>query len=193
MGEFFIVATFSSAVLFVFPLYVSIDAHLDLKENKCCFYIGLYRHVKILGGYGRLEKDGIALHLTKKKAIFIHYGNMADTRKKFEITKGFQLVQFHQTIETGGANSMFSIVLGAVNSALTGSIFSVLQTRHPFLSLKNNLLLTNRSELKVTFHGEVVFNGIVIATTLIKKISEAIIIWIRTKKSTAFWKKRRNV
>ena len=192
MGEFFIISAFVGTLLFLLPLYVTLEAHVDVKENKCWFHIALYRHLKILGGYGQLAKDGIALHITKKKAIFIPYAQMGDTRKKFEITQGFQLLRFHQIIETGGAESIYGIMLGAVSNSISGSVFSVLQTKYPFLSLKNNLLLTNRAELKVTLQSEVVFNGLVVAVALTKKLLEALINWIRTKKSTASWKKRRN-
>ncbi|MDE6412155.1 MAG: hypothetical protein K2L02_06505 [Clostridia bacterium] len=192
MGEFFIVSAFVGTLFFLLPLYVGVEAHVDVRENKCWFRIGLYRFIKILGGYGQLGKDGIALHITKKKAIFIPYAKMADTRKKFEITQGFQLLRFHQIIETGGAESIYGIMLGAVSNSIAGSVFSILQTKYPFLSLKNNLLLTNKTELKVTLQSEVVFNGLVIAVALTKKLLEALINWIRTKKSTASWKKRRS-
>ena len=193
MSEFFIVFAFVSALLFVLPLYVSVDAHLDVKENKCWFNIGLYRHIKVLGGYGQMTKDGIALHITKKKAVFIPYAKMADTRKKFEITQGFQPTRFHQIIETGGADSIYGIMLGTLSSTVSGTVFSVLQTKHPFLSLKNNLLLTNRAQLKITLQSEVVFNGLVLAVAITKKLLEALIKWIKTKKSIALWKKRRSV
>lgn len=192
MGEFFIVSAFVGTLLFLLPLYVSVEAHVDVRENKCWFRIGLYRFIKILGGYGQLGKDGIALHITKKKAIFIPYAKMADTRKKFEITQGFQLMRFHQIIETGGAESIYGIMLGAVSNSIAGSVFSVLQTKYPFVSLKNNLLLTHRTELKITLQSEVVLNGLVITVALTKKLLEALINWIRTKKSTASWKKRRS-
>ena len=192
MGEFFIVSAFVGTFLFLLPVYVRIEAHADVRENKCWFFVGLYRRLKIVGGYGQLEKDGIALHVTKHKAIFLPYANMADARKKFEITQGFQPINFHQVIETGGADSVYGIMLGAALTAVAGSVFSVLQTKHPFLSLKNNVLLSHRTELKVSLQTEVVFNGLVIAVATAKKILEAIINWIRTKKSTASWKKRRN-
>lgn len=193
MSEFFIISAFVGALLFVLPLSVSIDAHLDVKENKCWFFIGLYRHLKLLGGYGQLTKEGIALHITKKKAVFIPYSEIADTRKKFEITQGFQLMRLHQIVETGGADSIYGIMLGALNTAVAGSLFSVLQTMHPFLSLRNNLLLTHKGEFKITVQGEVVFNALVLTVALTKKLLEAIIKWIRTKKLTALWKKRQSV
>ena len=192
MGEFFIVSAFLGVLLFLLPLYVRVEAHLDVKENKCWFFIGLYRHIKIFGGYGQLAKDGIALHITKKKAIFIPYAKMADTRKRFEIMKGFQLMNFYHILETGGADSVYGIMLGAAFNAATGSVFSVLQTKYPFLSLKNNLLLTNRTELKLTLETEVVFNGLVLSIALAKKILEVIITWIKTKKLTASSKRRQS-
>ena len=193
MGEFFIVSAFVGVLLLFLPLYVRIEAHVDVKENKCWFFIGLYRNIKVLGGYGQLERDGIALHISKKKAFFIPYAKMADTRKKFEIAQGFQLLSLHQVIETGGADSVYGIMLGTLSNAVAGSIFSFLQTKHPFLSLKNNLLLTNRAQLKVTLNTEVVFNGLVLTIALIKKILEVIINWIRIKKSIASSKKRQSV
>ena len=192
MGEFFIVSAFLGTLLFLLPLYVRVEAHLDVKENKCWFFAGLYRHIKLFGGYGQLARDGVALHITKKKAIFIPYAKMADTRKRFEIMKGFQLMNLYHIVETGGADSIYGIMLGATFNAATGSAFSLLQTRHPFLSLKNNLLLTNRTELKLTLETEVVFNGLVLTIALTKKLLEVIITWIKTKKLTASLKKRQS-
>ena len=192
MGEFFIISAFLAALLFIFPLYIRVEAHLDVKENKCWFFVGLYRFLKIFGGYGQLQRDGVALHITKKKAIFIPYDKMGDTRKKFEITQGFQLLSFHQVLETGGADSIYAIMLGAAFNAVTGSLFSALHTKHPYLSLKNNLLLTHKSGIKITLQSEVVFNGLVLTIALTKKLLEVIINWIRTKKSTASLKRRQN-
>ncbi len=192
MGEFFITFLFISVLLFLFPIYVRIDAYLDVKENKCWFAVSLYKHLKIFGGYGEVRKEGIAIHITKKKAILISYGKMTDTRKKFEITKGFQLIRFHTILETGGADTMPGVMLGAAVTALSGSIFSVLHTKHPFLSLKNNLLLTDRTCLKLSLQTDTVFNGLILTIALVKKLLEAWINWIRTKKSTALWKKRQS-
>ena len=192
MGEFFIVAAFLGVFFLFLPLYVRIEAHVDVKENKCWFFIGLYRHIKLLGGYGQLQKDGIALHISKKKAFFIPYAKLADTRKKFEFTQGFQILSFQQVLETGGADSVYGIMLGAASNAVTGALFSILQTKHPFLVLRNNLLLTDKAQLKVTLQTEIVFNGLVIAIALTKKLLEVIINWIRTKKSIASSKKRQN-
>lgn len=192
MGEFFIYSLFFGALIYLLPVFVYVDGYVDVEENKCWFSLSLYKHLKIFGGYAQLTKDGAVIHLTKKKAVIIEYAKMTDTRKKFEITKGFQLWRFHQIVETGGAQKPYGVLIAAALQALSGSVFSVLQTAYPFVSLKSGILLTEKTSLKVSLQTAAVFNGLVLTIALIKKLLEALINWIRTKKSTALWKKRRN-
>lgn len=191
MGEFFIASVFFGVLLFLLPVYLRVDAYLDVKENKCWFAVSLYR-LKIFGGYGELKREGIAIHVTKKKAILLPYAKMTETKQKFEITKGFQLIRFHIVLETGGADTVYGLMLGAAITAASGGVFSVLQTKHPFLSLKSNSLLCDRACVKLSLQADTVFNGLVLAIAIVKKLLEALINWIRTKKSTASWKKRQN-
>ncbi len=192
MGEFFIASVFVGTLLLLLPVYLRVDAYLDVKENKCWFSISLYKHLKIFGGYGEVIKDGIAIHVTKKKAILISFGKMTETKQKFDIAKGFQLIRFHTILETGGADTVYGLMLGAAITATSGGIFSVLQTKHPFLSLKSNSLLTNHACVKLSLQADTVFNGLIVIVAITKKLLEALINWIRTKKSTASWKKRQN-
>ncbi|MFQ7036068.1 MAG: hypothetical protein ACLRTQ_10580 [Candidatus Borkfalkia sp.] len=43
-----------------------------------------------------MYKEGIAFHLTKKKAVLLPYKELGNTRKKFEITDGFQVYSYHR-------------------------------------------------------------------------------------------------
>ncbi len=192
MSEFFVFFGFFSTVLNFLPIFLYTDVYLDVRENKCWFSLSLYKHFKIYGGYAQLASDGIALHLTKKKAVFVPYDNMTDTRKKFEITKGFQLWRFHQIVETGGAERVYGVFLATLLQSASAAIFSVLQTKHPFLSLKNSTLLTEDPTLKVTFESALIFNVLILTIALNKKLLEAFLNWIRTKKSTASWKKQQS-
>lgn len=190
MGELFVYSFFFGVLFFLFPVFLCTDVYLDVKENKLWFSVGLYRRLRIFGGYAQASREGIAVHLTKKKAVFLPYDNMTDTRKKFEITQGFQLWRFHQIIETGGADQISGVVIGALIQSTSAAVFSALQTKYPFLSLKNGVLLTKTPCLKVSFQAVTVLNGLVLTIAISKKILEAIINWIRTKKSTVSWKKR---
>ena len=190
MGELFVYLLLFSVAGLIFPVYVHADVYADLGENKCWFAVGLYKHLKLFSGYFRFRKEGIALHLSRKKAILLPYGKMADTRKQFEITKGFQICRFHQIVEVGTLGSGAGIAIAALVQALSAQVFSVLQTDHPFLSLRNSTLLTEQRSLKTSFQSVLVFNGLVLAVAMSKKILEALLNWIRRRKSKALWKKR---
>lgn len=192
MGEFFVYSFFFGAVAFLFPVYVYLDAYTDVKENKCWFSLSLYKYLKVFGGYAQLKATGIALHLTKKTAIFLPYAEMAGMRQKFEITKGFQLTKYRQVIEYGGKNSAAGILAGAFLHSVFSEVFAVLQTYHPFLSLNNTTLLTEKGSVKVSVQTAVVFNGAILTVAFAKKTLEAFLKWMREKKLTAFWKKRQN-
>ncbi len=192
MGEFFVFSFFLGMLSFLFPLFLYIDIYLDVRENRAWFVLSFYKYFRVLGGYGEVRQDGLAFHITKKFAVLLPYEKMADTRKKFEVTKGFQLYRFHQLLETGGADSVYGVMLAAAIQATGGAVFSVLRTRHPFLSLKNGTVLTETTQLKLTLRTVAVFNGLVMTVAISKKILEAILNWIRKKRSTASWKKQRS-
>ncbi len=190
MGELFVYSAFFGTALFFLPIFVSVDAFVDARENKCWFALSLYGFLKVFGGYLQLKKEGLVFHLTKKKAVILPYRQMAPMRKKFEVTKGFQLYRFHQITETGGEGKLYGLMGGAAFMVFGGQVFSVLRTLHPFLSLKSGLLLTETPNLKVTLQAVTIFNGLILSVAIGKKILEAFLNWIRKKRSTASWKKR---
>ncbi len=190
MGEFFVYSAFFGTLLFFLPVFVYFDGYLDVRENRVWFALSAYKYLKIIGGYGQLDAGGAAVHLTKNTALYIPFADMANMRKKFEITKGFQLYIFHQIVEAGGAQSVYGVLLAAFIQSVSGGTFAVLKTKHPFLSLKNSTLLTDRTDLKLSVHTAVVFNGFVLTLAIVKKLLEAIINWKNKKRSTAFWKKQ---
>ena len=190
MGEFFVYFTFFGILLLFFPIFVYLDVYLDVSENKCWFAVSLYKYLKVFGGYAQIYQSGVVFHITDKKAILLPFGQMASTRKKFEITKGFQLYRFHQIVEVSGAGKPYGALVAAAIQSASGQAFSVLKTKHPFLSLKNSTLLCERPCLKLTFQAVTAFNLLILTIAVSKKILEALINWIRKKRSTASWKKQ---
>ena len=190
MGEFVIYSLFFGILLFLFPIFIYIDAYVDVRENKCWFALSLFKFVKIFGGYLQIKKEGLVFHITEKKAVILPYKQMAPMRKKFEVTKGFQLYRFHQIVETGGEGQPSGVVIAAALQVASAQIFSVLETMHPFLSLKNGVLLTERAELKLSLQFVTVFNGLILSIAIGKKLLEAFLKWIRKKRLTASWKKQ---
>lgn len=176
MDEFFIYGTFIGVFLLFVPIFVYVDTYADVRGNKLWFSLSLYKYFRIFGGYGELRREGIAVHLTKKFAAVVPYENLANTRKKFEITKGFQIWRFHQVIETGGANSVYSVLLAAAIRSASGAAFSFVRTRYPFVSLKNSALFAEEPCLKLSTQTAFVFNNLVLLVAITKKILEALII-----------------
>lgn len=192
MGEFFVYSFFAGILFFLFPVFVYADAYMDVQENKAWFSLSLFKYFKIFGGYAQLTKDGVVIHLTKKKAVFLPYSGMGDTRKKFEITDGFQLYKFHQIVETGGSQTMWGIMIASLLQSAGGAVCAYFKTKHPFLSLKNGTLLAENLCLKYSVQVVTIFNGLVLTIAITKKILEVIINWIRKKRLTASLKKQRS-
>lgn len=192
MSEFFIFSTFLGMLFFLFPVFVYTDGYLDVKENKAWFSLSLYKHFKVFGGYAQITRSGIAVHLTEKKAVLFEYDKMADTKKVFEVTDGFQPYRFHLTVETGGSQSPLGVLIASGLQAFGGAAFTMMQAKYPFMSLKNGTVLAEQPCLKLSLQFVTIFNGLVLTMAITKKILEAIINWIRKRKSIALWKKRQN-
>ncbi len=192
MGDFFVYSAFALAIFLLFPVFVEIYFYADAGQAKVWFSVSLYRILPAIGGYAEPRQEGIAVHLTEKFALLVPYADMSKARKKFEIFKGFQLLRLHQTLECGGAEAPYSALVGAAFSAVSGSACSVLLTRHPFLSLRSRLILSDRPAVRVTAEAALVFNQLVLLVAISKKILEALINWIRKHKSTASWRRRQS-
>ncbi len=190
MGELFVYAAFFGVLLYLFPVFLWAEVYADAGERKAWFSLSLFRIFRIFGGYAEVRKEGLALHLTEKKAVLLPYAAIGETRKKFEIAQGFQLWQFRQVVETGGAGKPYGVILAALIQTAAAQAFAILKTRHPFLSVRNSILLENRAVFKVSIETAVVFNGLVVTVTLIKKGLEVFLNWIRKKRSEASWKRQ---
>ena len=191
MGEFFVYSFFFGTLLMLFPVFVDADIYLDARENRGWFSLSLYHFLRLFGGYAQLRQEGIVFHLSKKKAIVLPYGEMSNARKKFEITKGFQLMRLHQLLETGGAQNAKSILLAAILSALGGTAYAFLREKRAALSFQSRVIFYNRPCLKASIGVTAVMNGLVIGIALAKKTMEGFIKWMRKRKSTVSLKKLR--
>lgn len=169
MGEFFVYSFFFGTLLMLFPVFVDADIYLDARENRGWFSLSLYHFFRVFGGYAQLRGEGIVFHLSKKKAIVLPYGEMSNARKKFEITKGFQLMRFHQLLESGGAQDAKSILLAAGLSAVGGAAYAFLKESNAALSFRSRVIFYNRPCLKASLGVTAVMNGLVITIALTKK------------------------
>lgn len=191
MGEFFVYSFFFGALLTFFPVFVYADLYLDVAANRGWFSLSLYQRLRLVKGYAEVRREGIVLHLTKKKAYLLPFSEMASARKKFEITQGFQPWRFHQVLELGGADDVRMCMVAAAIRAIGGTLYGIAKEKYAAISLQNNVILYHEARLRISAQAATVFNGLVLSMAVGKKFLEGIITWMKERRSTALWKRRR--
>ncbi len=176
----------AGAVLLLFPVFLCLDAYADLTENKFCFSVCAFGAFKIIGGYIRLEREGLAVHVGRKKAFFLPYAQMSNERKKFEITAGFQPVACKISLEIGDEDlPVAAFLLTAGARILSETLFPVFRRGRKFLKLENGLLLRHGGNAALlTLHFVAAFNLLTVGIALTKILLEAIINLWQKKKDT---------
>ncbi len=188
MDEFFVWGSFLGAVFFFFPIFVYVDLYTDVGANKAYFAFNLF-FLRIFGGYGELRREGVAVHLTKKFALLIPYSKIFDPHRKRVLAKSLRLMSFRGVLEIGGADRIQAVLLGAALDIPIGATYAYLRTRYPYVHFHSSVLFSKESCLKVTCRTGIVTNLFSVTISLTRKMMEALINWIRTKRSTASWKR----
>ena len=186
MENALIYGAFIGNVILFFPVFLSLDSYTDLLKNKVFFSVYLFKFIKIFGGYLTLHRDGIAIHLGEKKALFVKYADMQNERKKFEITAGFQLYSLRTSIELGNKYfPMLGFYAAAFAQILSRTIYPLFCRNKKFLNLKNGTILTPMDDdVKVTMHLVTVFNQLTVLIAFFKLMLEEIINLWQKKKNT---------
>ncbi len=174
----FLVVVIGILVLF-FPIYIETDAHYDMNRRKLSFVLYAYKFIRILGGYAATYPGGIALHVSKKRAILIPYSQMDSERKKFSFIKTFQLKSFILTTETGAEYLLFS----AIGHAILRTLFFIKGGNKK--EVENNLWLTDGDVLRISLNCLIRFNLFILLKNFLKFCKEKMqICQKKTKKST---------
>ena len=172
---FFLVAALVLAAILFFPIYLEMDAHYDMNRKKLAFAVYLYKVIPIIGGYVATYPGGIALHVSKKKAILIPYTQLNSERKKFSIFKTFRLKSFNLTTESG-AEYLF---ITSLAHAFLRTAFFIKGGKKEYI--ENNLWLTDGDELRISLNCLIYFNLYILLKSFLKFCKEKIQILCRKK------------
>ena len=179
MSGFFLFSTLSTVVQLLFPMFLNITLYLDVRERKMYFSLYLLRIFKVYGGYATLYGEGIAFHLTDKRAVLVPYSEMIEARNKFEfkLTRGFYLYAFSGVAEIGALSEPAAAILAAslaqVAAAIAAGTFA---KRKKCTSFKNDVILyADRDCLKVSLRIILVFNFLAVILAAAKIILQAIV------------------
>lgn len=165
---FFTIAALLFAAILFFPIYLEMDAHYDMNRKKLAFAVYLYKRIPIVGGYVSTYAGGIALHLSRKKAILVPYKQLDSERKKFSIFKTFRLKGFNLTTESG-AEYLF---ITAAAHAFLRTAFFIKGGEKEYI--ENNLWLTDGDELRLSLNCLLYFNFYILLKGFLKFCKEKI-------------------
>ncbi len=177
---FYALALIGILALLFFPVYLETDAHYDMNRRKFAFAVYAYKIIRVIGGYAATYPGGIALHVSKKRAILIPYSQMDSERKKFSFIKTFRLKSFRLTTEAGAEYLPLTAV---AHSALRITFFIKGGKKE---GIENNLWLTDGDVLRISLNVLIYFNLFILLKNFIKFCKEKMqILWQkRTKKLT---------
>ena len=163
MGGLFLFTKLFSILMIVlfFPILISSSIHLDFNRKKYAFCLKLYEKIRIFGGYATLYSEGIALHVSNKKAILLPYKDLDANRKKFSFIKTFELISINTIIESP-AERLFSITSFR-------SVFNILKYFIP--KLKNcsvSIWISEKENLKINSQCTLFFNNFILLVDLLQ-------------------------
>ena len=160
----------AGAIVLLCPVFLSAQLFLDAGAKKCYFSFYLMRLIKVYGGYATLYDRGIAFHLTKRKAVLLPYAEILDTRKKFEITRGFYILAYSHVAEIGRrADPAAALALCAGLQIASGFMAGYVFHRKKCASFKTDVLMHEDKDcLKVSVRAVLPFNLLIVAIAALK-------------------------
>ena len=157
----------------IFPIFLKINIRFD-KEQKLIYNIKLFNFIKVIGGNVGLLKEGIIIHLTKRKATIIEYKDIISLRKKFEPVKDFHFINFYSNIKIGASNNFLTLTkLGYFYLIFVNIFEGIIKIYKPYLDLYNYIsIYEDKDLLEVICKLNLVFNLLVIMISVIKIFME---------------------
>ena len=169
-----------SVVQIFLPIPLKTNLHYDMNRRKFCFAVYLFGFLRIIGGYIATYSGGLALHITKKKAILLPYSQINSERKRFSFIRTFKLKTLTITTETG-AEYLLPMALAHTCARI---YFYIKGGKKE--NVEQNLWLTDGDVLRISATIVVHFTIFMLIKEFIKFLKEKWKIWQKnTKKSTA--------
>jgi hypothetical protein len=139
----------------------------------------LFGVLRILGGSVATYKGGLAVHVSKKKAILLPYSQINNERKKISFLRTFRLKSIVLTTETGAEY----LLPMALTHTCVRTYFLLRGGKRE--GIEQNLWLTDGDILRVSSTVVVHFTIFMLLQQLFKYLKGKIILWQKnTKKST---------
>ena len=164
-------------ILLIFPIYLNEYLYFSIETKKLFFSIKIFKVIKILSGYAEVKKDGIFIHLTRKKAILIPYSSLTSMKKKVKPLKDYHIIKWEFEADLGFVdNTVLALETAFLVNYLTSFINWITSNIKPYLIVKNNVnVYEAQNVFRIYFYGTVLLNLLMVILSLIKIILEKII------------------
>lgn len=165
-------------MLLFFPIYTKTTIYYDADGRKCGFAVYLYKFLFLGGGYIATYPGGLALHISKKKAILLPFREIEAERKRVSWLKSLRLQSLEIHVETGAEYLLWSMlgeeVLCRVQAAISGN-----KAR-----FSRGLWLANGEIFRITAAIHTKLTGYRVLKTAMKSWKEHVLCQTKTKKSS---------
>lgn len=177
-----LIIVLSLFVLLIFPVFINLEALINIKSKKTFFNIKLFKVLRVISGYLNFVSGGIALHLSSKNAKIIPFKNIFSLRKRFKPILDFHIVNAKIFIENQSDLPQIYMLNGFLS--LIGCVIKkYLFLYKPyvdfdFLTSSNE----NSEKLNVYFTATAVINILTIVISLLKIWGEKFIYYVFGKR-----------
>jgi hypothetical protein len=168
----------------IFPLFLNSYFYFSIEERRLFFSFNLYKVLKLFGGYCELIDYGVAVHLTKYKAIIIDKSSIFNMRKKIKPLKDYHIIEFESKIEFGlYENLIKSLEIGFILNYIYETVKWVLLNKRPYVKLNNDIsVVEDKTMLNITIKCTIVLNLLMILLSLFKILVEKVVYGIAARK-----------
>lgn len=176
---------FFGVLLLIFPVFLSVNALFvgDLKKAYAGIY--LFGFIKIIGGYAEKIQEGIAFHVSDKKAFIIPFKSLYGAREKIKPFIDYHFISVTTVIELGSENGLLTPLSAAFVASYAENLIAwYYSLKKPYLKLDNRFnVYVNEKTFNVYFKAKFVFNALTVISSIIKLITEKTLYAIKQRKN----------
>ncbi len=167
--------------LLIFPIFVNGKLSINNEQKRINYSVNL-GVFKLLYGYFELDKEGIIIHLTRRKAVLIRFSDLLSIRKKFKPLKDYHLLKYNSTLDLGISGSEISIEFLILYSFITQIIGEIINVNKPYFEVYNTLNIYEDSKISnYRLKINLVFNLLMVIIRVFRIIVEKIIYAIKSR------------
>ena len=171
-------------ILLIFPIFIRIDVAFTKDAKKILYKIRLFNLFVLFYGYVEKVNEGIAIHLSKRKAIIITNDKLFDVKNKIKPLKDYHVIRLFMQIDLGNKESILTSLSTAWSiNFVTKYVEWFLENSKPYVKFNSAINVYEEKDLFcVKINATFVFNLLMVTISLIKILLEKTFYAIKYRK-----------